>query len=124
MAISTNTKWAYGTAITPETMNNIECAIENSIMGAIEKSTYFKTDGTIEEYFGPKIVINNVDFRNKKITTFLEDGNIQEEYNFYYNYKGDVTKGYCYNLIKTITFDDEKGEIIEIISELSEGEIG
>lgn len=124
MAISTNTKWAYGSAITPEAMNNIERTIENSIMGAIAKTTEFEKDGSIIEYFGPEIIINDVKYRNKKITTFSEDGSIQEKYDFYYNYKGDATKGYRYQFKKTIAFNDEKGEIEETVLEVSEGEIG
>lgn len=123
MAISTNTKWAYGSAITPEAMNNIERTIENSIMGAIAKTTEFEKDGSIIEYFGPEIIINDVKYRNKKITTFSEDGSIQEVYDFYYNYNGDNTKGYQIEIQKEILFNDEDGTIEEKIISRTEKEV-
>ena len=59
MAISSNSKWNYGTILTPDKMDNIERSLDQIVMGAVNKTTTFE-DNNIIEYFGYVIIINDI----------------------------------------------------------------
>ena len=116
MAISNNSQWNYGTILTPEKMNNIEYSLDQMVMGAINKTTTFE-DNKIIEYFGDVIIINDIEYQNKKTTEFIGDGSIQETYDLYFK-AGDnnnvniIHKQY----VKTTVFgDDLITETLEVI---------
>lgn len=112
MAISSNSKWNYGTILTPDKMDNIERSLDQIVMGAINKRTIF-SDNNIIEYFGEVIGSN----QNQKITVFEDNGNITEYYDLYFK-AGDndninvINKQY----VKITEFNDDSiTETLEVV---------
>ena len=119
MAISSNSKWNYGTILTPDKMNNIECSLDQIVMGAIDKRTEF--DGnSIVEYFGDVITIDQVNYQNKKTTQFLSDGSIEEIYDLYFVSGENNNINYLKKSYKKTTNFLDNGSIEEILEEVIE----
>ena len=117
MAISTNPQWNYGTILTPDTMNNIENALDQMTMGAIDKKTEFNGNQIIE-YFGKKIILGNgEEYQNKKITDFLENGNIKETYLLYFEPGINNNIDYISKTYTKLTIFNSDGSISETVTE-------